>query len=129
MTTDLAARYGTARPRRRRLVVTLSAAMAAVFLGWLAWATWFHSTPEVASELTGFEVVDTHTSTADVSVQLEDGAEARCRVRAFSEDHAVVGEISFVPVQGRNDVSIRTEREATSVDLVGCTTPDQPRPR
>ena len=54
---------------------------------------------------------------------------ASCRVRAFAEDHTTVGEISFTPAQGRNDVEIRTERRATSIDLIGCTTPDQERPR
>ena len=37
--------------------------------------------------------------------------------------------VSFTPQQGAQDVEIRTERRATSVDLIGCTTPDQLRPR
>ena len=51
------------------------------------------------------------------------------RVKAFAEDHTVVGEATFTPVAGRNEVTLRTERRATSVESVGCTTPDQPRPR
>ena len=46
---------------------------------------------------------------------------------------AFVGEINFVvtAVKGtiHRDVTLRTEREATTVDMVGCTTKDQARPR
>ena len=62
-------------------------------------------------------------------VQLEDGVEASCRVRALAEDKTAVGELAFTPVDGVNEVVIRTERRATSVEKLGCTSPDQPRPR
>jgi len=125
----LADRYGTDRPARRRLVLALVAVVVAAFAGWLAWATWAHSTPDVDSEFLGFEVVDDHAATAFVSVALGDDVEARCLVRALAEDHSIVGELSFVPRDGRNDVTIRTERVATTVTLDGCTTAGQPRPR
>ena len=54
---------------------------------------------------------------------------ARCVVRALADDHSVVGEVAFTPVDGRNEVVIRTERRATSADLVGCTAEGQSRPR
>jgi hypothetical protein len=50
-------------------------------------------------------------------------------VRALAQDHSVVGEMSFTPQDGDNAVSVRTERIATSVDLVGCTAEGQPRSR
>jgi hypothetical protein len=37
--------------------------------------------------------------------------------------------VVFTPADGRNEVQIRTERRATSADLVGCTAQGQPRPR
>jgi hypothetical protein len=83
----------------------------------------------VTSELVGYTVVDLHSATASVEVDLDDGVEARCLVRASAEDHTTVGELSFVPEPGRNEVEIRTEREATSVSLVGCTSDGQPQPR
>ena len=59
--------------------------------------------------------------------------EASCRVQAFSEDHSVVGERNFRVTGTEGTVTValpfRTEREATSVEMVGCTTPDQSRPR
>ena len=103
--------------------------LAVAFLGWLAWATWFHATPAVESELVTFRVVDQHEANAVIEVSLADDAQASCRVRALAEDHTVVGEMSFTPRDGSNAVSLRTERLATSVDLVGCTAEGQPRSR
>lgn len=124
----LARRYG--RPGPGRGVLALATVIAVAFLGWLAWATWDHATPVVESELSGFDVTDDHAATAYVDVALHgDAAGARCLVRAVSADHTPVGELSWIPTDGRNDVVIRTERRATSVELVGCTAPGQQRPR
>ncbi len=128
----LAQRYGRRGPSRPVLVLAVT--VSAAFLGWLAWATWSHATPTVESELLGYAVVDEHAATARVEVALRtdrdpEAAGVRCLVRATSVDHTPVGELSWVPSDGRQEVSIRTERRATSVELVGCTATDQPRPR
>ncbi|KRF13821.1 hypothetical protein ASG90_13415 [Nocardioides sp. Soil797] len=126
---DLSDRYGTNRSRSR-LVVAAAVVVVIVFAGWLAWATWFHANPEVTSELGNYSVVDAHTVEAEAHVNLDDdSADATCKIRALAADHAVVGELNFTPVDGRNEVTVRTEREATSVDLVGCTADGQNRPR
>ena len=125
----LAERYGTPSPVRRRVLLGVVAVVVVGFLGWLAWAAWFHATPAVDSELVTWDVVDAHEATATVAVTLEDDVTASCLVRAVAEDHLTVGELAFEPVDGRNDISVRTEREATSVTLVGCTAEGQPRPR
>ncbi len=108
-------------------------AVVAVFLGWLAWTAIAHSTPEVESELLSFDPVDAHTVTARVAIdRRDDDVEATCLVRAFAEDHTIVGELSWMPdgeAREEDDVTIRTDRQATSVELVGCTTDDQSRPR
>ena len=123
-------RYGRVRsPGRRRLLYGGVALLTAVFLGWVAWAAWDYATPEVESELVGYDVVDVHTATARIDVALHTDDPARCLVRATSVDHTPVGEHSWVPVDGPNEVTIRTEREATSVELLGCTAPGQTRPR
>ena len=126
---DLAERYGTRRTWRRTALVAGASVIAAGFLGWLAWATWFHANPAVESELSTFRIVDQHEAGAVIDVSLADDTEASCRVRALAQDHSVVGELSFTPRDGRNTVSVRTERIATSVDLVGCTAKGQPRSR
>jgi hypothetical protein len=127
--TDLADRYGVPSPVRRRVLVVAIAAVAAAALAWLAWAAWFHASPAVESELTSYDVVDDGSASAVVTVALADDVVASCRIRAFAEDHTTVGELAFEPVDGRNEVTLRTERRATSVTLLGCTAPGQPRPR
>lgn len=104
------------------LVVVLLVALA----GWLAWAIWVHSTPKVASKMTGFDIVDEHTVVGRIDVDLRSGTTgASCLVRAYAEDHTPVGDATFVPEHGRNEVTVRTEREATSLESVGCTADGQ----
>jgi hypothetical protein len=127
-------RYGTDSPGRRRLVIAMSGLVGVVALGWLVWAVWFESNPDVQSSLRTFKVVDTHSVTASVEIRTADkDVRASCLVRAVGSDHSVVGELNFVVsgVKGtvHRRVTLRTEREATSVDMVGCTTKDQSRPR
>ncbi len=126
---DLADRYGTPSPVRRRVLVGALALLVAGSLAWLAWAAWFHATPAVQSELVTWTVVDDHEVSASVTVELEGDAAASCLVRAIAADHTTVGEIAFEPDDGRNEVAVRTERRASSVELVGCTAEGQPRPR
>ncbi len=129
----LADRYGAPSPWRRRALLAACLALATVFLGWLAWTAFVHSTPDVESTLVNFDIVDDHTATARISVDRRDEkVTATCRVRAFAEDHSVVGELTWTPAgdaRQEEDLTIRTERKATSVELVGCTTADQSRPR
>ncbi|MEJ7794950.1 MAG: DUF4307 domain-containing protein [Nocardioides sp.] len=129
MTTDLVERYGAPSPVRRRLVLVAIGLVVVVLAGWLVWTTLFHASPAVESQLAAYDIVDDNRATALVSVSLEDGVVASCTLRAFADDHSTVGELAFEPVDGRNDVTVRTERRATSVTLLGCTAPGQPRPR
>ena len=128
----LADRYGRPAPWRRTAVVVGSGLVGVLGCAWLAWSTLFHATPDVSSEIVGWEVVDDHAITARIDVVLRGDAEdlgATCQVRAIAADHTVVGEASFVPEDGRNKVEVRTERRATSVESVGCTSADQRRAR
>ena len=126
----VADRYGRPAPWRRTAVVAASGLIGVLALSWLAWSTFFHASPEVSSELVGWEVVDDNEVTARVEVVIRaDDVTPTCVVRAYAEDHTVVGEARFTAEQGRNDVEVRTERRATSVESVGCTTPGQSRPR
>ena len=129
MTTDLADRYGTAPRWRRPVAVSLGVVLAVVGLGWLGWTMWFHTTPAVRSELVSFEVTSDHETAARLDVRVGDGVDATCRLRAFAEDHTPVGELAFSPTSGTNEVVIRTERRATTVEKLGCTSEGQPRPR
>ncbi len=128
--TDLADRYGAPSPQRRAVLLSVSVVVVAAFLGWLGWTIWDQSTPDVRPELVGYDVVDEHLSTATVEVRLaDDDVAASCTLRAYAEDHTVVGELVFTPPDGQSEQDVRTERRATSVELLGCTAPGQSRPR
>jgi len=130
----MAGRYGDQTARGRRAVILASGVVGVLALAWLAWAGWSQGTPDVESNLQSFEVVDSHSVEATVVVDIRsEGVTASCLVRAVGTDHSVVGERNF-EVTGdsgasRHDVTVRTERRATSVEMVGCTSPDQSRPR
>ncbi len=129
MTTDLTHRYGAPSRWRRPVTIGLAVTLSVVGLTWLGWVAFFHGTPEASSALVTFEVTSDHETKARLDVTLDDGVEATCRLRAFAEDHSPVGELAFTPVAGVNEVVIRTERRATTVEKLGCTAPGQPRPR
>jgi hypothetical protein len=127
-------RYGTDSPGRRRLVIAVSGVVGVVALAWVAWAAWFQSTPDVQSALRTFDVVNAHSVKASLAVSTKnEDVKASCLVRAIGSDHSVVGELNF-QITGVNgtvhrNVTLRTEREATTVEMVGCTTKGQSRPR
>ncbi|MBE7323938.1 DUF4307 domain-containing protein [Nocardioides sp. Y6] len=125
---ELAQRYGAPSSRRRVVAYAVSALLAVVFLGWLGWAAFFHSTPTAESRVVGFDSdPEPHSIEATVHVELDGVDEAECLVRALSVDKAVVGELSFTGRQGQQVVTVRTERSATSVDMVGCRAEGQQR--
>jgi hypothetical protein len=128
-TDPLAERYAAPPAWQRPLLLGAVGVVVLAFLGWLAWAAWFQANPAVESDLASWDVVDSHHVHAVVQVSLDDGVRAHCIIRATAVDHTTVGELTFVPSDGRNAVEVRSERRATSVELLGCTAPGQPRPR
>ncbi len=131
---DLADRYGRPSRTRRPLVVGVAGLLGVTGLVWLAWVAVFHGNPQVTSQLVGFEVRGQHAAVATYTVVRQDqGVQASCLLRASAADHAVVGELSVPvrsgPTQVRMTSTVRTERRATTVDLVGCTASEQSRRR
>lgn len=129
----MAERYGVPSPWRRRAMLAGTAVLVLVFGAWLAWTVYVHATPSVTSELESFSVEDDHSVTAVLVVALDDAeVKASCTLRAYAEDHAIVGELSFTPDPGlgqRQVKTIRTDRRATSVESLGCTAPGQDQAR
>lgn len=126
----LTERYGAPSRSRRRAIWIGAVALGVGFLVWLGWSVWAQITPTVTSELISRSIEDEHTVTAVVDIRMDPGTHATCLLRAFAEDHSIVGELPFDPVTpGRHTETIRTERTATSVELLGCTAPGQDRPR
>ncbi len=132
--TDLATRYGRPSRGRRAVGIVALGVLVAVAGAWLVWVVVSHGSPEVTSQLVAYEVTSEHEVTARVTVtRREADTDASCRLRAVAVDHAVVGELTVDVDSGERTQtvtpSIRTERRATAVELVGCTAPGQPRPR
>jgi Domain of unknown function (DUF4307) len=133
--TDLADRYGTATGPGRRALVAGVVVLAGVGLSWLVWVMLAHGRPLVQSELNGFETVDQHTVSARFTVvRSDEDVEASCLLRAFAADHAVVGELDVTvgpgaPATRTLEREVRTERGATSVEVVGCLAEGQSRRR
>jgi len=126
----LTERYGAPPTWRRPLIITGVVVLAVVGLGWLAWAAFVQSTPKVESQLRSFDVVDAHRVAATVDVTVHDASShPRCTVQALASDHSIVGELVFTPHDGVNQVTLRTERAASAVDVPGCIADGQDRPR
>lgn len=126
----LTERYAAPPAWRRRLLLGGIVVVALVALGWVAWAAFVQATPKVESELRSWNVVDAHRATASVLVTVHDAsAHPRCTVQALASDHTLVGELVFTPHDGVNDVTVRTEREASAIDVPGCVADGQDRPR
>lgn len=130
---SLSQRYGAPSPGRRLGILVAAAAVALGFLGWLLWAMLFHSNPEIASEEIGHDVLDDHTATIEVRIEIDEGIEdPTCALRAISHDKAVVGEKEFAPDPEDGpvyEVEILTDRRATTVEWLGCKAAGQPRYR
>jgi ABC-type arginine transport system ATPase subunit len=129
--TDLTERYRGPSRATRVVALVVVAALALTGAGLLGWSVVFQSTPAVTSQLVSFEIEDEHTSVATIVVARESSfTEATCQVVAVAEDHAVVATRDIPVLDGPEKqtlrVELRTERRPTTVDLLGCTTPDQP---
>ena len=131
---DLLERYGSPSRTGRTLVVAGTAVLAVLGLAWLVWVTVVHTRPLVSSKLVGFDVPGEHVATARFAVtRREPDVRASCLLRAYAEDHAIVGERSVRVAAGDRtrmvDASLRTERRATAVEVVGCNAPGQQQRR
>ncbi|MEV0789302.1 DUF4307 domain-containing protein [Kribbella sp. NPDC050459] len=131
---DLNARYGRSGRSRRPLLIGVVGVIALSGLAWLIWVAWVQSNPPVTSQLQGFEIDSPTSVKATVKVDRSKSVAANCRLQAKAADFSIVGEVTLtVPADAPRHqvlpVTLTTQRSATSVVLVGCTTADQHRPR
>ena len=133
--TDLSQRYGTPSGTRTKTVVAVVVVLAAAALSWLVWVMLEHGRPEAQSSMVGFSAEDQHAAVATFTVVRRSAdIEASCLLRAFSSDHTIVGELDVTvgpgePTTQTLEETVRTEREATSVEMVGCLTDGQKQRR
>ncbi len=106
----------------RTVVLVVVALVVGAAVAWLVWAIAATSRPQARSSLISFDVRGQHRVVARFAVVRQDRAvRANCLLRAYAVDHAVVGERQVlvgpaVPASTTLTRSVRTEREATSVD-------------
>jgi hypothetical protein len=129
----LDARYGRTGRSRRRLLIAAVAVVAVIGLVWLMWAAFVSSNPPVSSRLIGFKIESATSATATFQVDRSKSVEAQCRLQAKAADFSIVGELTVTvapdsPRQQTVDATLTTQRAATAVVLVGCTTTDAHRP-
>ncbi len=125
--TDLDARYGKPAPWRRKALIATASVIAVAFVGFVLWAATYHSNPDINSDTIRYDVQDEHSVLVRVKVQMNDPKDPECLVRATSVDKSIVGELTFTPLEGEQEVVVRTDRRATTGEVVGCRTSDQSR--
>ena len=121
----VAGRYGSDRPKRRRVAVALGSLIAAALTAWAVWAALSLGNPAIDATVTAYDVVDTHEVRVKVTLHLRDTDTAgSCLLRATAEDHTVVGELNLTTAELRSAkgtwISLRTERRATTATVVRC---------
>ena len=119
-------RYGAANPRRRLTIIVGTTILGVIFISWLAWAAWFHSSPDVDAAVTRYEISDDHTARVQVEATIRDEESGSiCLLRATARDHTIVGELNLTVADLEANkgkwIPVRTERRATTVELVRCT--------
>ena len=132
-TADLNARYGRGGRSRRPFAIGGLGIVVLAGLVWLVWAAWVQSNPAVTSQLQGYDIVSATSAKATMTVDRTKSVEASCRLQAKAADFSIVGELTVtVPADAPRHqvlpVALTTQRSATTVVLVGCTTADQHRP-
>jgi hypothetical protein len=122
----MAERYGTHRPGRRLTLIVVTVLVGGACLGWLAWAAWFQANPGIQAAVTAFDIKGQHRVDATVEIRLRDrSVVGTCLLRASAKDHTVVGELDFRvrdgAERGQQVFPVRTERLATTVEIIRCT--------
>ncbi len=118
-------RYGAPSASARRVRVAALLVFALVAMSWLGWAAWTHANPQVQAELTSYDVVSDHEVEVVIDVRRASGGAVECTVSAKATDFAVVGEDTVLIPAGdegtvTQELTLRTDREATSVTVENC---------
>ena len=114
-------------------MIAVVGVLAAVGLAWLVWAAVVGSNPQVTSRLLRFDMPSPTSARATIEVNRTKSVEASCRLQAKAADFSIVGELTVTipadsPRHQTVPVQLTTQRAATSVVLIGCTTADTHRP-
>jgi hypothetical protein len=103
----------------------LGTLFALVLLAWAIWAGQASDDRTIDATVTSYRVVDSHQVQVRISAHFEDAStKGTCLVRATAADHTIVGELNITADELRaardSWIPIRTERRATTAELVRC---------
>ena len=120
----LAERYGAGGSPGRRTAVAVVSALG--LLSWVAWA-FLSGGSRVSGAVESFDVRSEHAVAVVVRISRSDEGAVRCTLTAQAEDHTVVAEdvVEVPPGETstvRVETTLRTEREAVTASVTGCTT-------
>ena len=109
----------------KAIIAGLLGGVVSFLLGWLVWAALSHSRQDVGALVESFDVRSPHQVAVTVLITRTSSAAVHCTVAAIASDHATVGQRVLRLPPGSSGTSrvsalVRTEREATTVDVVGC---------
>ncbi|HWM16566.1 MAG TPA: DUF4307 domain-containing protein [Microbacterium sp.] len=84
-------RYGRTSSPRRRWVIGIVIAVAAIAVGLFAWMTVGSTLDDVDADTTGFTVTDPRSITVAFQFTAPEGRTVACALEAQDEEHGVVG--------------------------------------
>lgn len=126
---DLAARYGTDRPRTGARALAVAAIV--VFVAIIGYVTWRLGSPSVQANLIRFTVVSDERADVVFDVHRTGENATTCVIRGQGEDHADVGYATVTISPGRSYVQatypLATSSRATAVEVLGCSDDGPPR--
>lgn len=133
----MSTRYGRGR-RKPRWLIAGAGVLGAALVVWVIWAVWLQSNPQVTSGIVSTHI-GAHSASATFDVHLANPqVKATCHLEALANNHELIGDLqtrvsppAAHPEQTSLQVTrtLRTERPATAVELVGCAAPGQKAPR
>ena len=121
----MAARYGRPSAARRRVGFAVIALGVAALLAWVVWAALGQSGNNVGGLVESFDVRSPHEVSVTVQITRTSTDAVHCTISAMASDHAEVGQrVVRLPAgsSGTRTITtvVRTEREATTADVVDC---------
>jgi hypothetical protein len=121
----MAERYGRTSPGRRRAGIVAIAVGVLALLGWAVWAALAQSHDSVGGLVESYDVKSPHEVSVTVQITRTSTDAVHCTITAIATDHTEVGQrVVRLPagVSGTRTITtlVRTEREATTADVVNC---------
>lgn len=118
-------RYGSPRPRRRRLVIAAIATLGVVGTVTAAWLGFLQGSDPVTVTTYGYSNITPEGVDVTFDVNVAPGTPVTCTLEARNDRHAQVGtdDVALPAASGKNTrytVTLRTSEVASSADAASC---------